>query len=241
MAKTISATVGKDSAGRLAPNRFQDVVNVEQLLNQVPQKEGGPIQRLLASGSFTQQTFLAICRFQERKFGWADGLVEPGRRTLAELNKFDKVAPSPTSPTRTMRVVGEQQQLFRGDPGDLEPGEMELFFFTLVSANPAGQGALKSVDVVKKVGPSAPQFFLAAVTSERLNVWISAPSIERPFSPREPGTGMHLTLSNAIVTAVTSLTTEFHMALQQITFTSEQISWEYTRSVFPKNVFVSGY
>ena len=241
MAKTISATVGKDSAGRLAPNRLQDVINVEQLLNQVPPAEGGPTERLLASGSFTQQTFLAICRFQERKFGWADGLIEPGQRTLAELNKFDKVAPSPTWPAKTMRVVGEQQQLFRGDSGDRAPGDMELLSFSMGLADLSGEGPLKRIDVVKQVGPSTPQFFLAAVTAERLNVWINDLNIERRFSPSDPGTDMHLTLSNAIVDSVRSLPSEIHTSLQQISFTCEQISWDYNRSGFPKNVFLSAY
>jgi len=226
MAKTISATVGKDSAGRLAHNRFQDVISVEELLNQVPPDQGGPLQKLPASGVFTQQTFLAICKFQERKFGWADGLVEPYQRTIAELNKFDKVAEIPRS---MMRVIGEQQQLFRGDPG-LGLGEMGVFVFNVEPTNQSGNG-VRQIKVVKQAGPSAPQFFLAATTVERLTVWLSALNIERSNVPWKPGTDMHLTLSKAIVSAVSSFPSEIHSKLQELTFFSEQLSWEYRTSV----------
>jgi hypothetical protein len=95
MARALRSTVGRDQYGTNASNLASDVLTVQQLLNQVPPTAGGSPIPVPQSGVFDQATFLAICRFQQRQFHWADGLVQPGERTLVALNTFDTLVPGP--------------------------------------------------------------------------------------------------------------------------------------------------
>ena len=87
MARTISGTVGRSAA-----NRYDDVVTVQELLNQVPADEGGPRPKLKVDGICGSKTKSAIQKFQLHHFGWkgADGRVNPGHQTLAKLNEYDQ-------------------------------------------------------------------------------------------------------------------------------------------------------
>lgn len=95
MARTISNSVGR-MGGKNAP---QDVVTVQQLLNQVPVGEGGPVPGLDVDGLCGTKTTTAIQKFQLKHFGWsgADGRVDPNGPTLAKLNTYDGrvFAPAP--------------------------------------------------------------------------------------------------------------------------------------------------
>ncbi len=248
MARTISAPVGKDSAGRLAANRPQDVVTVQELLNEVPLLDGGPTHRLTITGILDQQTFLAICKFQQRKFGWADGLVEPNERTLRELNKFAS-EPVDVTPLISMHITGERQQQFLGDR-HLEAGEMELIAFWLAPIFPpesrtGGQlqrepprGELKQISVVKLIGPSAAQLFLAAATGESLTVTIT--QMKRDKDARIPV--VRYTLSEASVTALKTrpdYESQDHTPAQEITFSFEKIFIETLRSDDLRDFFLN--
>ncbi len=96
MAKSISASVGLNGV-----NRYDDVVVIQKLLNQVPVIEGGPSPLLVVDGICGPKTRGAIQQFQLKQFGWsgADGRVDPGQQTLARLNQFDAgPAPPPVPP-----------------------------------------------------------------------------------------------------------------------------------------------
>jgi hypothetical protein len=78
---TISRTVGKD-----APNIPGDVRTVQSLLNDVPDKEGGPDPKLAVDGLCWGKTLAAIRKFQSTFMKWPDERVDPGGRTLTQLN-----------------------------------------------------------------------------------------------------------------------------------------------------------
>lgn len=85
MAKSISGSVGQ--GGRNFP--LQDVLTVQYLLNCVPHTQGGPSPELVLDGVCGPKTRNAIAQFQRRTFGFTDGRVDPGGRTLLALQKFD--------------------------------------------------------------------------------------------------------------------------------------------------------
>jgi hypothetical protein len=100
MSRTITAPVGNGS-----PNRPDDVRNIQQLINNVPEQEGGlrEDRKLVVDGLCGPNTKDAIAKFQVKHFGWsgADGKVEPGKQTLAKLNSFDtSVTPPPSPPPK---------------------------------------------------------------------------------------------------------------------------------------------
>lgn len=100
MARTISASVG-----RLGSNRYDDVVTVQELLNQVPPEDGGPQPKLEVDGLCGPKTTRAIQLFQRHHFGWSgtDGRVDPEHQTLARLNEYDKPQ-APPGTTRELRI-----------------------------------------------------------------------------------------------------------------------------------------
>jgi hypothetical protein len=102
MPRSISAPVGLSS-----PNYPSDVKTVQELLNKVPQHQGGlpPDKKLATDGACGSKTRDAISKFQLKHFGWsgADCKVEPNKQTLAKLNSFDTgpgggAAPPPPPP-----------------------------------------------------------------------------------------------------------------------------------------------
>jgi hypothetical protein len=88
MTLTITAPVG--AKGK---NRAWDVQVVQYLLNQVPPAAGGPDPSLDIDGLIGPKTQGAISSFQRSQFGWADGLIEPGKVTIQALNNFDPGVP----------------------------------------------------------------------------------------------------------------------------------------------------
>ncbi len=105
MAISISASVGSKGA-----NRYDDVVTVQRLLNCVPPLEGGPSPAIAVDGLVGPRTIGAISRFQQHQFGWADGRVDPGQRTITKLNDF-YTGPDPAIVQAVEAVLDLGQQL----------------------------------------------------------------------------------------------------------------------------------
>jgi hypothetical protein len=97
MAADLSQPVGRgvSSTGRRPVNLPDDVMVVQQLLNRVTPDQGGPRSPLVENGTVDQPTYLAICRFQEQQFHWADGVVDPDNKTLHRLNDLASESPFP--------------------------------------------------------------------------------------------------------------------------------------------------
>ena len=78
MTPSIQAPVGRgrSSSGRSATNRPDDVAVIQSLLSRVPKDSGGTTPAIPVTGAFDDPTFFAICRFQQRQFNWADGVVD---------------------------------------------------------------------------------------------------------------------------------------------------------------------
>lgn len=85
MPKNISGSVGQ--GGKNFPK--QDVMTVQYLLNCVPTSKGGPSPELVVDGIIGPKTLAAIKKFQTAQFGWADGKVDPGGKTLSALQQSD--------------------------------------------------------------------------------------------------------------------------------------------------------
>jgi hypothetical protein len=81
---TLSASVGNRGA-----NRPDDTRKIQRALNRVPPDQGGAVPPLVEDGKCGSKTIKAIHGYQLHHFGWsgADGLVEPGKRTIAKLNE----------------------------------------------------------------------------------------------------------------------------------------------------------
>lgn len=82
---SIAASVGIHGA-----NFSSDVVKIQDALNQVPPEEGGASPKLDTDCKCGPKTKKAIQLFQLKHFGWkgSDGLIEPGKQTLAKLNEI---------------------------------------------------------------------------------------------------------------------------------------------------------
>lgn len=106
MSMQIRASVGRYSNGqKLCYNRLEDKKIVVDLLNQIPEDQGGmvgqyltPLQPdLLPSPQIEWRLFEAICRFQKankaRYHLQADGHVDPNERTIALMNRLAEEAP----------------------------------------------------------------------------------------------------------------------------------------------------
>lgn len=76
--------------GRFGHNLPNDTVTVQDALNRVPPGQGRATPPLDVEGSCGPKTIKAIQEFQLKHFGWggADGLVEPGKQTIAKLNEL---------------------------------------------------------------------------------------------------------------------------------------------------------
>jgi hypothetical protein len=92
-ANSIGASVGNNGS-----NRDADVAVVQLLLNNVPPSQGGANPELVKDGLCGPKTIKAIGQFQKNQFGWQDGLVEPGKRTINTLNKLQPVITPATPP-----------------------------------------------------------------------------------------------------------------------------------------------
>lgn len=75
------------SVGQGGVNNPADVIEIQRLLNGVPAPQGGPFPALLMTGNCDQGTRSAILRFQKIQApSFADGRIDPGGPTLAQLN-----------------------------------------------------------------------------------------------------------------------------------------------------------
>ncbi len=82
----ITAAVGAGGA-----NHRNDAMLIQSLLNLVPAAAGGPAKLLKVDGLVGPLTIAAIRRFQS-KFGFSDGRIDPGGRTLSQLSAFSPKA-----------------------------------------------------------------------------------------------------------------------------------------------------
>jgi peptidoglycan hydrolase-like protein with peptidoglycan-binding domain len=80
----IQATVGVLPPGGTG-NRQDDVRKIQELLNAIKPGDGGPDPKLVEDGFIGPKTIAAIRKFQQARFGWQDGTVEPSHATLVEL------------------------------------------------------------------------------------------------------------------------------------------------------------
>ncbi|MCA9137547.1 MAG: hypothetical protein KDB00_12335 [Planctomycetales bacterium] len=92
MAKMISQSVGTGGY-----NKYEDVLTVQELINDVPADEGRPVKPLKEDGLCGPKTKDAIGRFQLKHFGWsgADSRVDPGGQTINKLNELAKPKTKP--------------------------------------------------------------------------------------------------------------------------------------------------
>ena len=92
--------------GFKAKNLDIDVRTVQQALNQIKPQQGGPAIPLMVDGRCGPKTNQAIQSFQLKQFGWpgTDGLVEPGKQTIARINQIlFRTSPSTRTSARTSR------------------------------------------------------------------------------------------------------------------------------------------
>lgn len=78
------------SVGIYGGNFSSDVLKIQNALNQVPLEKGGASPKLEIDGNCGSNSKKAIQIFQLKHFGWkvSDGLIEPGKKTLAKLNEI---------------------------------------------------------------------------------------------------------------------------------------------------------
>jgi Putative peptidoglycan binding domain len=92
---------GTSSTGRATVNEPQDVRALQELLNNVDAGSGGPDAPLTVNGVMDDATFRAIGKFQQRQFGWQDGVVDPRQKTLRKLNE---IAGTPMTPLKVSLI-----------------------------------------------------------------------------------------------------------------------------------------
>ena len=125
------------SVGYKARNDPNDVRKIHLLLKQIPISQGGPPATFDPNKPYSQQTDQMIYQFQLAHWpkGWGDAKVEPGRDTLAKLNKLaDLACPPPTgimedanvarpySPTSLSDIASEFADAFvAGLTGHIDP------------------------------------------------------------------------------------------------------------------------
>ena len=109
MTVVISGSVGKNiKSGKYGKNASADTLNVQKLLNTASQRVKVPKNPVAEDGKFGSETHAAIINFQSTRFGWADGVVDPGLNTITELNAIAAGAPVPPAPVKdyNYRVPG---------------------------------------------------------------------------------------------------------------------------------------
>jgi hypothetical protein len=84
--RSISASVGRHGA-----NKVDDVDEIQEMLNMVPEPQGGPRKLLKVDGVVGPKTIAAIQKFQLFRFGWsgADGRVDPEQQTMRWLRSHE--------------------------------------------------------------------------------------------------------------------------------------------------------
>ena len=86
MAKTINSTVGK----AYSTNSHMDVLIVQELLNNVPESDGGTKEEIIRDGKCGPDLIELIANFQENQFPtpFEHGKVSPGGQTIKRLNDY---------------------------------------------------------------------------------------------------------------------------------------------------------
>ncbi|MCK6682176.1 MAG: peptidoglycan-binding protein [Thermoanaerobaculia bacterium] len=76
--------------GFKARNLDKDVRTIQESLNQISHKQGGPKDKLKVDGICGPKTNKAIQDFQLKQFGLKgmDGLIEPGKQTIQRINQI---------------------------------------------------------------------------------------------------------------------------------------------------------
>ncbi len=119
MPATISASVGKNiNSGHLGKNKPDDTLTVQKLLNTASARIKVPKNPIAEDGLFGRETHAAILNFQLARFGWHDGIVDPGLNTITELNSIADGKPVPPVPPKnyTYRVPGLFDQIAQPSP-----------------------------------------------------------------------------------------------------------------------------
>jgi len=141
-ALTISAPVGIHGA-----NWSEDVTTIQDALNRVSAAQGGASPPLEVDGKCGPKTREAIQVFQLKHFGWkgADGLIEPGKQTLAKLNE---ILGYPTSPgaAGTSSRVGAAEDLIAANVIQLAMHYVLAAQANMLAASPFLDSKAQSVD-----------------------------------------------------------------------------------------------
>lgn len=147
----ISASVGVNAA-----NRMTDVRVIQDALNQVPARSGGPEPPLKVDGLCYGKSQAAIKRFQKEAchFKWPDGRVDPNGKTHERLKDFFIPANPYTLPyvyhmlpkallwiLAAKRVLWDADLHRRGKPGFGSRMELVNRYFHLDQVGPRGAAA----------------------------------------------------------------------------------------------------
>jgi hypothetical protein len=103
---------GTSSTGRAPVNDPRDVRALQTGLNNISADNGGPDTPLTVNGLMDDPTFAAINKFQQKQFGWHDGVVDPRQKTLRKLNELNgtPMAPLDVALVPAPRLVEQNSQ-----------------------------------------------------------------------------------------------------------------------------------
>ena len=119
MATTLSGSVGKNINNKVpGKNRADDILKVQKLLNVAVERVKVPKNPIAEDGKFGPETHAAILNFQLARFGWHDGVVDPGQNTITELDAIAAGKPVPPPPPKSYnyRVPGLFDQIAQPSP-----------------------------------------------------------------------------------------------------------------------------
>ncbi len=121
MGRTITAKVGENGI-----NRYDDVVTIQELLNQIDPTEGGASPKLVVDGKCGAKTKEAIQKFQLKQFGWklADGRVDPGGPALQRMNECVG-GPASWKKSMLLRIRRNYPDSFVSAPGVMDVFEVQ--------------------------------------------------------------------------------------------------------------------
>lgn len=81
------------SVGAGGVNKAPDVRRIQEALNRVPERRGGPAVPLKVDGLFGDNTYKAIVKYQKKQLGMADGRIDPGKLTIRHLSYDEQMHP----------------------------------------------------------------------------------------------------------------------------------------------------
>jgi peptidoglycan hydrolase-like protein with peptidoglycan-binding domain len=103
--------LGPSSTGRQPVNRPDDVKAIQQILNDLGPDNDGPDTPLAVTGFIDGPTVDAIRNFQQKQFGWQDGVVDPRQMTLRQMNKLNNTPLDPLNQVLPEPPLVEQSNL----------------------------------------------------------------------------------------------------------------------------------